>query len=94
MTLRLAVLVPLPFNLDLYENDPAAWGASLVNNAELLLAVLDAAKVRSVIEVGAYAGNLTQLLLLWAEHSTSRPSPSSSNSRAITRSSSSFASPA
>lgn len=72
MTLRLAVLVPLPFNLDLYENDPAAWGASLVNNAELLLAVLDAAKVRSVIEVGAYAGNLTQLLLLWAEHSGAR----------------------
>jgi hypothetical protein len=72
--------VQLPFGLNPYENDPGAWGASLVNNAEILLALLDAARARSVIEVGAYAGDLTRLLLLWAERSRARvvavdPSP-------------------
>ncbi len=57
----------LPFGLNPYENDPGAWGASLVNNAEILLACLDTADARSVAEVGAYAGDLTRLLLLWAE---------------------------
>jgi hypothetical protein len=59
----------LPFGLNPYENDPGAWGASLVNNAELLLAALDAVHAHSVVEVGAYAGDLTRLLLLWAEPS-------------------------
>jgi SAM-dependent methyltransferase len=72
--------VELPFGLNPYENDPGAWGASLVNNAELLLELLDAASARSVVEVGAYAGDLTRLLLLWAERSGARvtaidPSP-------------------
>jgi hypothetical protein len=72
--------VELPFGLNPYENDPGAWGASLVNLAEFLLALLDAARVRSVTEVGAYAGDLTRLLLLWAERSGARivaidPSP-------------------
>lgn len=57
----------LPFGLNPYKNDPGAWGASLLNNAELLLACLDAVSARSVAEVGAYAGDLTELLLLWAE---------------------------
>lgn len=70
----------LPFGLDPHESDPGHWGASLLNNAELLLALLDAARVQSVIEVGAYAGDLTRLLLLWAESSGARvvaidPSP-------------------
>jgi hypothetical protein len=70
----------LPFGLNPYENDPGAWGASLVNNAEVLLGALDVAGARSVIEVGAYAGDLTRLLLLWAEQSGARitaidPSP-------------------
>jgi hypothetical protein len=70
----------LPFGLNPYENDPGAWGASLVNNAEVLLGTLEAAGARSVIEVGAYAGDLTRLLLLWAEASGARitaidPSP-------------------
>ncbi len=56
-----------PFGLNPYETDPGAWGASLLNNGELLVAVLDAAEAKSVIEVGAYAGDLTRLLLLWAE---------------------------
>jgi hypothetical protein len=61
--------VELPFGLNPYENDPGAWGASLINNAELLLGCLGAAGARSVAEVGAYAGDLTRLLLLWAERS-------------------------
>jgi hypothetical protein len=64
--------VELPFGLNPYENDPGHWGASLVCNAELLLALLDAAQPRSVTEVGAYAGDLTRLLLLWAERSGAR----------------------
>ena len=46
--------------------DPAHWGHSLVNLAEPLLGCLDAAGARSVAEVGAYAGDLTRLLLDWA----------------------------
>jgi hypothetical protein len=62
----------LPFGLNPYENDPGAWGASLINNAEILLGVLDAAQARSVTEVGAYAGDLTRLLLRWADRSGAR----------------------
>jgi hypothetical protein len=62
----------LPFGLNPYDNDPGAWGASLLNNAELLLACLDAVRARSVAEVGAYAGDLTRLLLLWGEQSGAR----------------------
>jgi Methyltransferase domain len=50
-----------------FESDPGQWGASLINNAELMLACLDAAEPGSVVEVGAYAGDLTALLLGWAE---------------------------
>jgi hypothetical protein len=52
--------------LDPYENDPGRWGASLANNAELVIACLDAANPRSIVEVGAYAGDVTRLLLDWA----------------------------
>jgi hypothetical protein len=55
------------FEIDGYANDPGRWGASLANNAEFLFGSLDAAGVRSVAEVGAYAGDLTRLLLDWAE---------------------------
>jgi hypothetical protein len=70
----------LPFGINPYENDPGAWGASLLNNAEILVACLDVARARSVAEAGAYAGDLTRLLLLWAERSGARvvaidPSP-------------------
>ncbi len=49
-----------------YENDPGRWGASLVNVKEILRACLDARGARSVLEVGAYAGDLTRELLDWA----------------------------
>jgi hypothetical protein len=62
----------LPSDFDPYANDPGHWGASLVNLGELLLACLDAARARSVVEVGAYAGDLTGLLVAWAgEHGAS-----------------------
>jgi hypothetical protein len=68
----LAASVDLPFGINPTDNDPGAWGASLVYNAELLLGILDAAQARSVIEVGAYAGDLTRLLLFWAEANGAR----------------------
>jgi Methyltransferase domain len=49
-----------------FASDPGQWGASLINNAEIMLACLDAAQTRSVVEVGAYAGDLTRVLLDWA----------------------------
>jgi hypothetical protein len=53
-------------DIDTYENDPGHWGASLTNVAEILVPCLDTAGVKSVAEVGAYAGDLTRLLLDWA----------------------------
>lgn len=50
----------IPFN----PTDP--WFTSLANNAEFLFGSLDAAGARSVMEVGAYDGELTALLLEWA----------------------------
>jgi hypothetical protein len=72
--------VEVPFGLNPYENDPGAWSASLINSAELLLECLDRVQARSVVEIGAYAGDLTRLLLLWAEPREARiiavdPSP-------------------
>lgn len=56
-----------PFDIDPYERDRGGWGASLMHNAELLLGCLDAVEARSVIEVGAFKGELTRLLMLWAD---------------------------
>lgn len=48
--------------------DPAdPWFTSLKNNAEFLFGSLEAAGARSVTEVGAYAGEMTRLLLDWAD---------------------------
>jgi Methyltransferase domain len=55
-----------------YASDPGQWGASLINDAEVMIACLDAAAPESVVEVGAYAGDLTRLLLEWAEGSGAR----------------------
>src|SRR5215207_6177096 len=51
---------------DPYENDPAHWGHSLANLAEILLGCLDARGAKSLVEIGAYAGDLTRVLLAWA----------------------------
>jgi hypothetical protein len=44
-------------------------GYSLANVGELLTACLDAVRARSVLEIGAYRGELTALLLEWADRS-------------------------
>ena len=51
---------------DPHAADPGRWGHSLVNLEEVLLPCLDAAGARSVIEVDAYAGDLTGALVDWA----------------------------
>jgi hypothetical protein len=69
--------------IDPYANDPGRWAHSLIHHAEVLLPCLDTAGVRSVAEVGAYAGDLTRVLLDWAAKSGARvwaidPSPQDS----------------
>ena len=63
-----------------YDSDPGQWGASLVNDAEVIVACLDAVGPRSIAEIGAYAGDLTRFLADWAAGSGARvwaidPSP-------------------
>jgi Methyltransferase domain len=65
---------------DPFANDPGRWAHSLVHHAEILLPCLDTAGARSVVEVGAYAGDLTRVLVDWAARSGARvtaidPSP-------------------
>ena len=52
---------------DLRGNDPGRWGHSLANLGEIMLPVLDAAGAKSVVEIGSYEGDLTRVLLGWAE---------------------------
>jgi hypothetical protein len=59
-------------DFDPFSGDPDRWGVSLAQAAELLLPCLDAAGARSVVEVGAYAGDLTRVLLGWAAGSGAR----------------------
>ena len=70
----------LSLDIDPYANDPGRWGASLITLAEIVVPLLDAAGAKSVVEVGAYAGDLTGLLVEWAGGSGARvwaidPSP-------------------
>ena len=46
--------------MDEYLNDPTRWATSMRNHAELMLPCLDAVGARSVVEVGAFAGDLTR----------------------------------
>jgi Methyltransferase domain len=52
--------------IDPYASDPGRWAHSMQNLVEIILPCLDAAGARSVVEVGAYAGDLTELLVEWA----------------------------
>jgi methyltransferase family protein len=54
------------------ETDPGLWGHSLANLAELLFGCLEAAQVRSIVELGAYAGDLTKRLADWADTAGAR----------------------
>jgi Methyltransferase domain len=63
-----------------YLNDPERWGVSLAQMAEIMLPCLDAAGVSSIAEVGAFAGDLTRVLVAWstgarAEVTAIDPSP-------------------
>ena len=53
-------------------DDSGQWGHSMANFAEIMFPVLDAAGVRSLAEIGAYAGVLTAALLEWAEPAGAR----------------------
>ncbi len=59
--------MPEPTRFDPYLHDPLHWGASMAHHAELMLGCLEAAGVKSVLEVGAYAGDLTRVLVDWAQ---------------------------
>jgi len=48
------------FDFDPYLSDPARWGVSMAQVTELIVACLDAARTKSVAEVGAFAGDLTR----------------------------------
>jgi hypothetical protein len=60
--------------LDPYRNDPERWGTSMAQSAEILLPCLDAASARSVVEVGAFAGDLTRVLVEWVAPAGARVS--------------------
>ena len=62
----------LDLDIQPYLNDPGHWGASLATLAEVMIPCLDAVPARSVVEIGAYAGDLTGLLLQWAARSKAR----------------------
>ncbi|MGO9974343.1 MAG: class I SAM-dependent methyltransferase [Solirubrobacteraceae bacterium] len=58
--------------IDPMATDPGRWGHSLANLSELLFPCLDAAAPATLIEIGAYAGDITRLLLDWSEASGTR----------------------
>jgi Methyltransferase domain len=65
---------------DPYATDPTRWAHSMAHHAELMLPCLDATGARLVVEIGAFAGELTRLLADWASGSGARvlaidPSP-------------------
>jgi hypothetical protein len=63
--IRLAGVERVDLKIDPYANDPGHWGASLATLAEIMFPCLEAVSPGSVAEVGAYAGDLTRLLLEW-----------------------------
>lgn len=69
-----------PENDQTREQNPIQWGYSLENVAEIMLPCLEAAKVESLLEIGSFAGELTETLLEWGtprgvEISTVEPLP-------------------
>jgi hypothetical protein len=52
--------------------DPGRWGHSLGNLAELWLPLLEAVRPQTIIEIGAYAGDVTRILLDWLGDSGTR----------------------
>jgi len=58
--------------VDPYANDPGRWGHSFANLADLFVPCLDIVEPNAVLEVGAYAGDLTRVLLEWARERNAR----------------------
>jgi Methyltransferase domain len=56
----------LELDLASYADPPTGWCTSLANVAEVMIPCIDATGAKSVAEVGAYAGDLTRLLVDWA----------------------------
>jgi hypothetical protein len=52
--------------------DPGRWGHSLGNLAELVIPCLATAAPQTVVEIGAYAGDVTRILAEWAQDSRTR----------------------
>jgi hypothetical protein len=52
--------------------DPGRWGHSLGNLGEIMIPCLQAAAPSTVVEVGAYAGDVTRLLVEFSEASAAR----------------------
>jgi hypothetical protein len=59
-------VIDQPTHFDPYLNDPDHWGVSLAQMSELIRPCLNAAGVTSIAEVGAFAGDLTRVLVDWA----------------------------
>lgn len=55
-----------PIDLEQYQDDPASWSTSLANVGEVMLPCIAATEPTLLVEVGAYAGDLTRLLVDWA----------------------------
>ena len=51
---------------DPYAHDPSRWGHSMAHLGDLMLPALESVAATAVAEVGAYAGDLTQVLVRWA----------------------------
>jgi hypothetical protein len=64
--------MPMQVTSYYHRTNPDEAGYSLANFAEIWVACFDAARVRSVVEVGAERGRLTQALLEWAAPSGAR----------------------
>lgn len=63
---------PTAERIDPFANDPSRWAHSLAHLADVMFPCLDAINARSVVEVGAYAGDLTATLLEWARPAEAR----------------------
>ncbi len=61
-------------DFDPYLHDPERWGVSMGQMTEILIPCLEAVGAKSVIEVGAYAGDLTRILAAWAARAGARVS--------------------
>jgi Methyltransferase domain len=65
-------MTPGASRFDPYLHDPEGWGVSLAQMSELIRPCLDAVRAESVAEIGAFAGDLTRVLVDWAAQAGAR----------------------